>query len=59
MKDSEKQSLRNALIGIIEANVEPTRKDALLEWAREKQYESLTIAADDFWQEVIDKLNKM
>ena len=35
------------------------RKDALLEWAKEKQYESLTIVADNFWQKVIDKLNKM
>ena len=35
------------------------RKDALLEWAKEKQYESLTIVADNFWQEVIDKLNSM
>ena len=35
------------------------RKDALLEWAKEKQYESLTIVADNFWQEVIDKLNSV
>lgn len=35
------------------------RKDALLEWAKQKQYESLTIVADDFWQEVIDKINSM
>lgn len=35
------------------------RKEALIEWAKEKQYESLTIVADNFWQEVIDKLNKM
>lgn len=35
------------------------RKDALLEWAKQKQYESLTIVADNFWQEVIDKLNSM
>ena len=35
------------------------RKDALLEWAKEKQNESLTIVADDVWQEVIDKLNSM
>ena len=40
-----------------ERNVEYIRKDALLEWAKEKQYESLTIVADNFWQEVIDKLN--
>ena len=35
------------------------RKDALLEWAKEKQYESLTIVADNFWQEVIDKINSL
>ena len=35
------------------------RKDALLEWAKEKQYESLTIVADNFWQVVIDKLNTL
>ncbi len=35
------------------------RKDALLEWAKEKQYEFLTIVADNFWQEVIDKLNSL
>ena len=35
------------------------RKDALLEWAKQKQYESLTIVADNFWQEVIDKLNSL
>ena len=40
-------------------NTEYIRKDALLEWAKEKQYESLTIVADNFWQEVIDKLNSL
>jgi hypothetical protein len=35
------------------------RKDALLEWAKQKQYESLTIVADNFWQEVIDKINEI
>ena len=35
------------------------RKDALMEWAKKKQYESLTIVADNFWQEVIDKINKL
>lgn len=40
-------------------HVEYLRKDALLEWAKKKQYESLTIVADNFWQEVIDKLNEM
>ncbi len=35
------------------------RKDALIEWAKEKQYESLTIVADNFWQEVIDKINSL
>lgn len=39
--------------------IEYIRKDALLEWAKEKQYESLTIVADNFWQEVIDKLNSL
>jgi hypothetical protein len=35
------------------------RKDALLEWAKQKQYESPTIVADNFWQEVIDKINEI
>lgn len=35
------------------------RKDALLEWAKENQYKSLTIVADNFWQEVIDKINSL
>lgn len=35
------------------------RKDALLEWAKQKQYDSLTIVADDFWQEVIEKINEL
>lgn len=35
------------------------RKDTLIEWAKQKQYESLTIIADDFWQEVIEKINSM
>ena len=35
------------------------RKEALLEWAKQKQYDSPTIVQDDFWQEVIDKLNSM
>ena len=39
--------------------VEYIRKDALLEWAKEKQNESLTIVADDVWQELIDKLNSI
>jgi len=39
--------------------IEYIRKDAILEWAKQKQYESLTIVADNFWQEVIDKLNSM
>ncbi len=38
---------------------EYVRKDALLEWAKQKQYESLTIVADNFWQEVIDKFNEL
>lgn len=40
-------------------SVEYIRKDALLEWAKQKQYDSETIVQDDFWQEVIDKLNSM
>ena len=40
-------------------NTKYLRKEALLEWAKKKQYESLTIVADNFWQEVIDKLNQM
>lgn len=35
------------------------RKDALLDWAKQKQYESLTIVVDDFWQEVIEKINEI
>ena len=35
------------------------RKDLLLEWAKKKQYESTTIVADNFWQEVIDKINEI
>lgn len=35
------------------------RKDALVEWAKQKQYESLTIVADNFWQEVIDKIQSL
>lgn len=42
-----------------EESIEYVRKDALMEWAKQKQYESLTIVADNFWQEVIDKLNNL
>lgn len=35
------------------------RKNFLLEWAKKKQYESTTIVADNFWQEVIDKLEAL
>ena len=35
------------------------RKDFLLEWAKQKQLDSLTIVADNFWQEVIDKINSL
>ena len=35
------------------------RKDLLLAWAKQKQYESTTIVADNFWQEVIDKINSL
>lgn len=34
------------------------RKDALLEWAKQKQYDSTTIVQDNLWQEVIDKLKE-
>jgi hypothetical protein len=43
----------------VKDGIEYIRKDAILEWAKQKQYESLTIVADNFWQEVIDKLNSM
>ena len=43
--------------GVNEGN--KSMKDTLLEWAKQKQYESLTIVADNFWQEVIDKLNEL
>ena len=39
--------------------LEYIRKDALLEWARKNQYDSLTIVADNFWQEVIDKISSL
>lgn len=35
------------------------RKDMLLQWAKQKQYESTTIVADNFWQQVIDKLEAL
>ena len=35
------------------------RKEALMKWAKQKQLDSLTIVADNFWQEVIDKLNSI
>ena len=35
------------------------RKDFLLAWAKQKQYDSTTIVADNFWQEVIDKINEI
>lgn len=40
-------------------HAEYIRKDLLLEWAKQKQYESTTIVADNFWQEVIDKINEL
>lgn len=40
-------------------NVEYISKDLLLAWAKQKQYESTTIVADNFWQEVIDKINEI
>ena len=35
------------------------RKDALLEWAKQKQCESPSAVAYNYWQEVIDKLNSL
>ena len=35
------------------------RKDSLLEWVKQKQYDSTTIVADNFWQEVIDKISSL
>ena len=35
------------------------RKDALLEWAKTNKEKCGTILEDDFWQEVIDKLNSL
>ena len=35
------------------------QKEQMMKWAKQKQYESLTIVADNFWQEVIDKLNNL
>ena len=40
-------------------SIEYIRKDALLEWAKQQQLDSLTIVADNFWQEVIDKINSL
>lgn len=39
--------------------IEYISKDLLLEWAKQKQYESTTIVADNFWQEVIDKISSL
>ena len=39
----------------VQSGKEAERK-GLLEWAKQEQYESTTIVADDFWQKVIDKL---
>lgn len=44
---------------LVKENITYIRKDALLEWAKKKQYDSMTIVADNFWQEVIDKLNSL
>lgn len=49
-------SSRNAYVN---ETIPYIRKDALLEWAKENQYKSLTIVADNFWQEVIDKINSL
>lgn len=44
---------------VFDKDVAYIRKDMLLEWARKKQYESTTIVADNFWQEVIDKISQL
>lgn len=44
---------------VFKKDVAYIRKDALIEWAKQKQYESTTIVADNFWQEVIDKINEI
>lgn len=48
-----------SVVKVLDEEVEYIRKDALLEWAEENQYKSLTIIADNFWQEVIDKINEL
>lgn len=35
------------------------RKDALLEWAKEKQEQTISIREDAWWDEVINKLKSM
>lgn len=48
--------------GYFQLGYEQAEKDIkcdLLEWAKENQYKSLTIVADNFWQEVIDKINSL
>lgn len=42
-----------------DVDIEYIRKDLLLAWAKQKQYDSTTIVADNFWQEVIDKINTL
>ena len=44
---------------IFEKDIVYIRKDALLEWAKTNKEKCGTILEDDFWQEVIDKLNSM
>ena len=44
---------------VFEKDTEFIRKDALVEWAKQQQLDSLTIVADNFWQEVIDKINSL
>ena len=39
--------------------IEYIRKDALLEWAKEKQEHTISIREDAWWDEVINKLNSM
>lgn len=64
-QDPRREELRNAGVFIIDG-IEFIRKDALLEWAKER-YTSLDITKRDMWdggyncaiKALIDKLNEM
>ena len=47
------------VVSYAEVTTEYISKDVLLKWAKKMQYDSTTIVADNFWQEVIDKLNSI